>query len=83
MSCMGPGRGFLSPDPFDWVLGYGEDEDPTLALLDAVKEDFCREVKVARPKTKGKKKLFNLKSSINYGDANTSVQRGKGKAQVR
>jgi hypothetical protein len=36
------------------VLDYDEDEDPTLALLDAVKEDFHQEVKVAWPKIKGK-----------------------------
>jgi hypothetical protein len=65
------------------VLGYDKDEDPTLALLDAIKEDFCQEVKVAQPKTKGKRKLFSLKSSVNYGNANTSVRRGKGKAQVQ
>ncbi|XP_059445810.1 uncharacterized protein LOC132177482 [Corylus avellana] len=33
----------FSPDPLDWVLDCDEDEDPTLALLDVVKEDFLRE----------------------------------------
>lgn len=77
------GEDFFPPDPLEWVLDYDEDDDPTLVLLDAVKEDFCQQVKVARPKTKGKRELLNLKNSINYGNVNTSVQRGKGKAHVR
>lgn len=36
--------------PLDWVLDGVEDEDPSLAILDAIEEDFHREVKVARPK---------------------------------
>jgi hypothetical protein len=44
---VGLGRGFFSPDPLEWVLDYDEDDDPTLALLDAIKEDFCQQVKVA------------------------------------
>jgi hypothetical protein len=55
------------------VLDCDEDEDLTLALLDAVKEDFSREVKVVQPKTKGKRELLNLESSIYYGDAKASV----------
>jgi hypothetical protein len=59
------------PDPLDWIFSV-KDEDPTLALLNAVEEDLHREVKVARSKPKGKRELFNLKSSINYGDSYTS-----------
>ena len=44
---------FFTPDPLNWVLDCDEDEEPTLALLDAVKEDFIREVKVVRPKQEG------------------------------
>jgi len=35
---------------------------------------------IARQKTKGKRELLNLKSSINYGDASPSSKRWKGKA---
>ena len=52
------------PDPLDWIYS-DEDEDLTLAQLNAVEEDLHREVKVARPKSKGKRELFNLKSSVN------------------
>jgi hypothetical protein len=38
--------------------------------------------KVAHPKTKGKRELLNLKSSINYGDESTSSRRWKDKAHV-
>jgi hypothetical protein len=40
------------PDLLDWIFSV-KDEDPTLALLNAVEEDLHREVKVARPKPKG------------------------------
>lgn len=52
--------------PLDWVLDIDVDEDPPLALLNVSEEDFIREVKVARPKTRGKRVLLNLVSSINY-----------------
>lgn len=42
------------------------DEDQSLALLNVSEEDFIREVKVARPKTRGKRVLLNLVSSVNY-----------------
>ena len=71
------------PDPLDWVLDYDEEEEPTLALLDPIKYDFLREVKVAWPKTKGKRELLNLESSVNYGNAKASARRRKGKAHVR
>jgi hypothetical protein len=65
----------------DWVLDGDEGEDPSLAILDAI-EDFLWEVKVARLKIKGWRELRNLKNSINYGDANASSRRGKGKTHV-
>ncbi len=35
-----------------------EDEDPSLAILDSFEDDFLREVKVARLKTKGRKEIL-------------------------
>jgi hypothetical protein len=69
-------------DPLDWIYS-DEDEDLTLVLSNAVEEDLHREVEVARPKSKGKRELFNLKSSVNYGDTYTSNQRRRGKAHER
>jgi len=61
-----------------------EDEAPLLAILDASvsEEEFHREAMVARQKTKGKRDVLNLKSSINYGEDYDSSQRRKGKAHV-
>jgi hypothetical protein len=67
----------------DWEVDSVEDEDPSLAILDAFEEDFLREVKVARLKSKGKREILNLVSSINYGDASASTRHRKGKAHVR
>jgi hypothetical protein len=61
------------------VLDCVEDEDPTLVLMDDVKEDFVWEVEVARYRTKGKWGLLNLENSVNYGLANASSRRRKGK----
>jgi hypothetical protein len=75
-------------------LDSDEDMNLSLAILDAIEEDFHRVVKVARPKTKGRREMLNLVSSINYGDAkkkkkkkkkNTAMQArplGKGKARL-
>jgi hypothetical protein len=60
-----------------------EDEDPPLAILDAFEEDFLREVKVARLKSKGKREILNLVSSINYDDASVSTRHRIRKAHVR
>jgi len=59
--------------PLDWVLDGDEDKDLSLAILDAI-EDYHREVKVARPKIKGRREL--------YGDASVSSRQGKCKAHV-
>jgi hypothetical protein len=56
------------PSTLDWIYS-DEDEDPTLALLNAVEEDLHREFKVAWSKSKGKSELLYLKNSVNYGDS--------------
>jgi 5-enolpyruvylshikimate-3-phosphate synthase len=58
----------------------GFHDEESLAILDALEEDIHREKMIARQKTKGKRKLLNLKSSINYGNASTSSRHWKGKA---
>jgi hypothetical protein len=68
-------------DPLDW--DYDELEDPALALLDAIEEDFLKEAKDARAKYKSTRELLNLKSSVNYGDVITSNWRREGKVQGR
>ena len=70
------------PDPLDWIYS-DEDGGPTMALLNTVEEDFNQEVKVACSKSKGKRKLFNLKSSVNYGDSCASNWRRKDKVHER
>jgi hypothetical protein len=48
--------GVLPPNmALDCELDIVEDENPSLVILDAFEEDFLWEVKVARPKTKGKR----------------------------
>jgi hypothetical protein len=37
--------------------------------LDAIEDEFHREIMVARQKTKGRRELLNLKRSINYDNA--------------
>jgi galactose-1-phosphate uridylyltransferase len=48
-----------------------EDEDMSLAILDA------------RLKSKGRREILNLVSSINYSDARASTRHRKWKAHVR
>lgn len=50
--------------------------------MEVFEEDYHWVVRVACPKSKGKRDLLNLKSSINYGDAISSSRCGKGKAHV-
>jgi hypothetical protein len=52
----------------------------TLAILDAMEDEFHRDKMIAHQKTKGKRELLSLKSSINYGDASAPSRHGKGKA---
>jgi len=65
--------------PLDWSLDGVQGEE-SLAILDAMEDEFHRDKMIARQKTKGKRELLNLKSSINYGVANAPSRRGKGKA---
>jgi hypothetical protein len=66
----------------DWELDSDEDVYLSLAILEAIEEDFHRGVKVARPKTKGKREVLNLVSSINYGDVSASSRLRKGKVHI-
>jgi hypothetical protein len=46
--------GVLPPElALDWELDSDEDMDPSLAILEAIEEDFHRGVKAAHPNTKG------------------------------
>jgi hypothetical protein len=65
--------------PLDWALD-GSFEEAALAIRDAMEEDFLRETMIARQKSKVKRKLLNLQSSINYDDASVSSRRSTGKA---
>jgi hypothetical protein len=61
-----------------------EDEASLLAILDArvSEEEFHRESMVARQKTKGRREMLNLKSSVNYGDDYATSRRRKSKAYM-
>jgi hypothetical protein len=67
--------------PLDWALegAFGEE---ALAIRDAMGEDFQREKMITRQKSKGKRELLNLHSSINYGDAKVPSRSRKGKAHM-
>jgi hypothetical protein len=56
--------------------------DLFVAILEAIEEDYHRGVKVARPKTKGRREVLNLASSINYGDSSASSRLRKGKTHM-
>jgi hypothetical protein len=58
-------------------------DEESLAILDALEEEIHRDKMIAHQKTKGKRELLNLKSSINYGDASTFSRCWKGKAHMR
>jgi hypothetical protein len=66
----------------DWELDNDEDMDPSLAILEAIEEDFHWGVKAGCPKTKGKREILNLVSSINYGDFSASSRRRKSKSHM-
>jgi len=72
---------FWDGSPLDWALegAFGEE---ALAIRDAMEEEFQREKMIARQKSKGKRELLNLHSSINYGDAKVHSRRRKGKAHL-
>jgi hypothetical protein len=64
--------------PLDWAMDedFGEE---AMAIRDAMEEEFQFFV---RQKSKGKRDLLNLHSSINYGDVNYPSRRRKGKAHM-
>jgi hypothetical protein len=64
--------------PLDWAMD-GDFGEEALAIRDAMEEEFQF---FARQKSKGKRELLNLHSSINYGDANYPSRRRKGKAHM-
>jgi hypothetical protein len=47
-----------------------------------MEEEFHRDKMIAHQKTKGKRELLNLKSSINHGDVSAPSRRWKGKAHM-
>jgi hypothetical protein len=62
--------------PMVWEMDDGLDVE-SLAIHDAISEDFFRDSLVARKKTNGKRELLNLKSSVNYRDVSTPSRRRK------
>jgi len=75
--------GVLSPYlALDWELDSDEDMDPSLAILEAIEENFNRGVQAAHPKTKDRREVLNLVSSINYGDSTAFSWPRKGKAHM-
>jgi len=64
--------------PLNWAMNgnFGEE---ALAIRDAMEEEFQF---FAYQKSKGKRELLNLQSSINYGDVNYPSRRKKGKAHM-
>jgi hypothetical protein len=61
----------------DWALD-GAFEEETLAIWDIMEEEFLREKMLACQKSKSKRELLNLQSSINYGNGLASSRRRKG-----
>jgi hypothetical protein len=62
----------------DWASkgAFGEE---ALAIRDAMEEEFQRDKMISRQKSKSKRELLNLHSSINYGDAKPSARSRNGK----
>lgn len=65
----------------NWALeeAFGEE---ALAIRDAMKKDFQLEKMITHQKSKGKRELLNLHSSINYGVAKDPSRSRKGKAHI-
>jgi hypothetical protein len=53
-----------------------------MAIRDAMEVEYQRDKMIARQKSKGKRELLNLHSSINYGDTIDPSRRRKGKAHM-
>jgi hypothetical protein len=64
--------------PLDWEMDDGLEVE-SLAIIDSIIYDFYRDQLVARKKTKSKRELLNLKSSVKYGDVSAPSRRRKGK----
>jgi hypothetical protein len=58
--------------PLDWA-------SEAFAIRDAMEEEFQRDKMISRQKSKGKRELLNLHSSISYGDSMPSARSRKGK----
>jgi hypothetical protein len=67
--------------PLDWEMDGVRVIEP-LAILDAFPEEFYRDQMLAHQKTKGKRELLNLKSSVNYGDVSAPFKCRKRKAHM-
>lgn len=52
--------------PLDWAMD-GDFGEEAMAIQDAMEEEFQRDLMIAPQKSKGKRELLNLHSSINYG----------------
>jgi hypothetical protein len=72
------GRLWCDGLPLDWAMD-GDFGEEALAIRDAMEEEFQF---FARQKSKGKREILNLHSSINYGDANYPSRCRKGKAHM-
>jgi len=62
----------------DWAMD-GDFGEEVMAIQDTMEEEFQL---IARQKSKGRKELMNLHSSINYGNAKVPSRRRKGKAHM-
>jgi hypothetical protein len=74
--------------PLDWAWDEdfalaGDFGEEAMTIRDAMEEEFQRDKMIARQKSKGKRELLNLHSSINYGDDFIPARRRKGKAHVK
>jgi hypothetical protein len=67
---------------FSCLLNLGAFGEEALAIREAMEEDFQWEKMMARQKSKGKRELLNLHSSIDYGDAKVPSRSRKGKAHM-
>jgi hypothetical protein len=60
----------------DWAMDSDEGEDLSLAILDAIEDEFHRKTMVVCQKTKGMRDL------LNYDDASAPFWRQKGNAHM-
>jgi hypothetical protein len=62
--------------PLDWALD-GDFGEEAMAIRDDMELEYQRDKMIARQKSKGKRELLNLHSSINYGDTIDPSRRRK------